>query len=49
MGSTDLTSAILQLFVTSVYFPGSPVWQHTFVSQEGQLSVTGEVCARSIG
>ena len=32
MGSTGLPSAILQLFFTSVYFPGSPVWQHTFVS-----------------
>ena len=32
MGSTGLTSAILQLCSTSVYFPGSPVWQDTFVS-----------------
>ena len=32
MGSTGLTSAILQPFSYFGLLPGSPVWQHTFVS-----------------
>ena len=51
MGSTGCTSAIL-LFFTSVYFPGSPVWQHTFVSpsaffKKGSCQLLPKVCARS--
>ena len=39
-------------FFTSVYFPGSPVWQHTFVSpsaffKKGTCQLLAKVCARS--